>query len=150
MGYDSHNVEFDRVLATPVNLPVLSQSSFSVEPDVGEVGSFLSYTLRVRNTGVIDGLISASNPLPDSLALVPSSLQASGGTTSADGRVILWTVPVAVGDTATLTYTGIVTDIPPGLLMRNRVTLDDGLGNALLLDALARINNPIFLPIIFK
>jgi uncharacterized repeat protein (TIGR01451 family) len=150
MGYESHSIEFDRIVATPVNLPVLSQSSFSVEPDVGEVGGLLTYTLRVRNTGVVDGLISASNPLPDSLDLIPGSLQASDSTTWTDDRVILWTVPVAVGGTATLTYTGVVTDVPPGLVLRNRATLDDGLGNTLALDALVRIDSPIFLPIIFK
>ncbi len=152
MGYDNHHkIEFDRTIATPVNLPILSQSSFSVDPAVAEVGSHLTYTLRVRNTGVVDGLVSAYNPLPASIAIVPGSLQASGGTTSLDdGRVILWTVPVAVGNTATLTYTAIVTDIPPGLLLRNSATLDDGLGNVLFLDAMARINNPIFLPIVFK
>jgi len=151
VGYESHNVNFDRIVTTPVNLPILSQSSFSVEPVVGEVGSFLTYTLQVRNTGVVDGLISASNSLPDSLALVPGSLQASDGTPwTDDDRDILWTVPVAVGDTATLTYTGIVTDLPPGLVLRNRATLDDGLGNTSTFDALARIDNAIFLPIIYK
>jgi len=150
MGYDSHNIEFDRTVATPVNLPVFSQSSFSVDPVVAEVEGHLTYTLRVRNTGVVDGLISVSNPLPDSLALVPGSLQTSGGTAWTEDRVILWTVPVAVGETATLTYVGIVTDLPPGLMLRNQAMLDDGLGNVLLLDALARISNPIFLPIVFR
>ncbi len=151
MGYDNHKVEFDRTVATPVNLPILSQSSFSVNPVVAEVGSHLAYTLRVRNTGVVDGLVSVHNPLPAGISLVPGSLQASGGTTSLDdGRVIVWIVPVEVGNTATLSYTAIVTDVPPGLLLRNRATLDDGLGNVLLLDATARISNRIFLPIVFK
>lgn len=151
MGYDNHKVEFDRTVATPVNLPILSQSSFSVNPVVAEVGNHLTYTLRVRNTGVVDGLVSVHNPLPAGISLVPGSLQASGGTTSLDdGRVIVWIIPVAVGNTATLSYTAIVTDVPPGLLLRNRATLDDGLGNVLLLDATARISNPIFLPIVFK
>ncbi len=150
MGYENHHIEFDRIVATPVNVPVLSQSSFSVEPVVGEVASPLTYTLQVRNTGVVDGLVTATNPLPANLALVPDSLQISGGTTRLDGRVIVWDIPIAVGDSATLTYTAIVTEVPPGLVLRNRTTLDDGLGNTLLLDALARIDNPIFLPMIFK
>jgi uncharacterized repeat protein (TIGR01451 family) len=150
MGYDNHDIEFDRIAATPVNLPVLSQSSFGVQPIVGEIASPLTYTLQVRNTGVADGLVTATNPLPASLNLLPDSLQTSGGTIRLDDRVIVWDIPIAVGDTATLTYMAIVTGVPPGLVLRNRTTLDDGLGNTLLLDALARIGNPIFLPTIFK
>jgi uncharacterized repeat protein (TIGR01451 family) len=150
MGYENHHIEFDRIVATPLNVPVLSQSSFSVEPVVGEVASPLAYTLQVRNTGVVDGLVTATNPLPVNLALIPDSLQISGGATHLDGRVIVWEIPIAVGDSASLKYSAIVTDIPPGLVLRNRTTLDDGLGNTLLLDALARIDNPTFLPMILK
>jgi hypothetical protein len=50
-----------------------------------------------------------------------------------------------------LTYTATVTGIPPGLMLRNDVTLDDGLGNTRLLEALAKIKGiPTFLPVIFK
>jgi len=150
MGYDGHYIEFDRIGATTVNLPVLSRSSFSVVPAVGTVGSQLTYTLRVRNTGVADGLITVTNPLPASLALVPDTLQTSGGSVETDNRVIIWTVPVAVGETAALTYTAIVTDLPPGFVLRNRMLLDDGLGNVLPLDALARVSTAVFLPIISK
>jgi hypothetical protein len=150
MGYDSHHIGFDRVVATPVNLPILSQSSFSVEPALGEVDSLLAYTLQVRNTGVADGLITGTNPLPASLALVPGTLSASSGTTQVDNQVIVWSVPVAVGDTATLSYTAVVTDVPYRSVLRNRATLDDGLGNTTVLDALARILSPVFLPIIYK
>jgi uncharacterized repeat protein (TIGR01451 family) len=151
MGYDSHAIKFDRIAATTVNLPVLSESTFSVTPDVGERGSPLTYTLQVRNTGVADGLVTATNPLPANLALGPNIRQTGSGVLQTDGRVIIWTVPVPVEGSATLTYTATVTGIPPGLMLRNDVTLDDGLGNTRLLEALAKIKGiPTFLPVIFK
>jgi uncharacterized repeat protein (TIGR01451 family) len=151
MGYESHAIKFDRIAATAVNLPILSESTFSVTPDVGERGSLLTYTLQVRNTGIADGLVTATNPLPDSLALGPDIRQTGGSILQANRHLIVWTVPVPVGDTATLTYTATVTDIPPGFVLRNDVTLDDGLGNTHLLEALTKIKGvPTFLPVIFK
>ncbi|GAB4526418.1 MAG: hypothetical protein Kow0063_00650 [Anaerolineae bacterium] len=150
MGYDSHHIEFDQVVATPVNIPLLSQSSFNVVPASAEVGTLLTYTLYVRNTGVVDGVVTATNRLPDSLALVTDSLQASDGNFQVNEETITWVVPVAVGETDILTYTAFVVDLPPGLLLRNRVALDDGLGNVSLVEALAAIDNPIFLPLILK
>ncbi len=151
MGYDSHAIKFDRIAATSVNLPILSESTFNVTPDVGQRGSLLTYTLQVRNTGVADGLVTTTNLLPASLALTPNILKAGGGVLQTDGRVITWTVPVPVGDSAILTYTATVTDIPPGFVLRNHVLLDDGLSNIGSLEALARIKGmPTFLPVIFK
>jgi hypothetical protein len=151
MGYDGHAIKFDRIAATTVNLPILSESTFGVTPDTGEIGSLLTYTLQVRNTGVADGLITAINPLPASLALGPNIRQTASGILQTDGRVIVWTVPVPVGDSAVLTYTATVTGIPPGFVLRNDVTLDDGLGNTRLLEALTKIKGvPTFLPAIFK
>jgi uncharacterized repeat protein (TIGR01451 family) len=150
MGYGSHNIQFDRVVATSVNLPVLSQSSFSVQPATGEVGSLLTYTLRIENTGVADGLVTATNPLPSGLALVPNSLRTSGGTSRVEGQVIIWEVPVAVGDSVTLTYAAVVTAPPGGSVLRNHTMLDDGLGNTMFLDASATIGNSTFLPVVIK
>jgi hypothetical protein len=91
------------------------------------------------------------NLLPSSLALIPNSLQASGGITHTDGHTITWAVPVAVGDSATLTYAAVITEVPPGFLLLNGVTLDDGLGTILPLEALATVSGyPIYLPIIIK
>jgi uncharacterized repeat protein (TIGR01451 family) len=150
MGYDNHNIEFDRIVPTWVNLPVFSQSSFGVQPALGEVGSLLTFTLRVPNTGVADGLVTVTNPLPASLDLVPDTLQANSGTTQVEGGVVHWQVPVAVGDTAVLSYTAIITAPPSGLVLRNRATLDDGLGNTLFLEASAKVIGPILLPVILK
>ena len=151
MGYDDHHLEFDRIVATPVNVPLLSESSFNVTPSVGKEGSPLTYTLALRNTGVAQGLITASNALPTSLALIPDSLQVSSGIIQVDNRVITWTMPLAVGDVATLTYSAIVTDIPSGFLLLNRVRLDDGLGNTVIKEAIATVEGmPTFLPIILK
>jgi uncharacterized repeat protein (TIGR01451 family) len=151
MGYDSHFIQFDRIAATPINRPDLSQSTFSVTPTLGQKGDALTYTLQIRNTGVADGEVTMTNRLPDSLALVPDSLQPNIGVTQSNGQVITWNVSVAVGDSASLTYTAIITDIPPDFALRNRATLDDGLGNSLSLEALATVEGiPIYLPIVHK
>jgi uncharacterized repeat protein (TIGR01451 family) len=151
MGYDSHSIRFDRIAITPINLPSFSQSAFSVTPTSGEIGSVLTYTLQVHNTGTTDGLATTTNPLPSSLALIPNSLQASGGITHTDGRTITWTIPVAVGDSAALTYAAVITEVPPGFLLVNRAILDDDLGAILPLEALAIVSgDPTYLPIIIK
>jgi hypothetical protein len=95
--------------------------------------------------------VTAANSLPDSLALVPDSLKAGSGNIQLEGRVITWTVPVAVGEVATLSYTAVISQVPSGLVLRNRVVLDDGLGPALPLDAWARVKGmDTFLPVILK
>jgi uncharacterized repeat protein (TIGR01451 family) len=151
MGYGEHVIKFDRIADTTLNMPVLSQSTFSVTPTLAEKGDLLTYTLRVSNTGVVDALVTATNALPDSLALVPATLQASSGITQTDGRAIAWTVPVSVGEAAALTYTALITQVPSGFVVHNRATLDDGLGHLLSLDAPAMIKGlPLYLPIILK
>jgi hypothetical protein len=151
MGYDNHAIEFDRIAVTPVNRSDLSQSTFSVTPTVGERGSMLTYTLGISNSGVSDALVTAVNPLPDSLYLITSSLQASGGTTQTDGKVVTWTVPVSIDELAKLTYTALISDIPPGFVLHNRATLNDGLGNHVPVEAVATVKGYTnFLPIILK
>jgi uncharacterized repeat protein (TIGR01451 family) len=150
IGYDSHFVQFDRVVATAVNLPVLSQSTFSVTPGVGQKGTQLTYVLHIVNTGVADGLVTATNRVPTVLTLAPNTLQANGGDVDINDGVIMWDVPVAVGASASLTYSAILTDVPSGSKLRNRAMLDDGLGNTLPLDALASVERSLFLPLILK
>jgi uncharacterized repeat protein (TIGR01451 family) len=153
MGYDEHAIQFDRIAVTSVDLPDLSQSTFSViTPPVVERGSPLTYTLLVRNSGVVDALVTAVNPLPDSLALTLDTLQASGGITQTNGHVITWTIPVSVGESARLTYTSMITDIPSGFKLRNHSVLDNGLGQLLSLEAPAVTVKgiPTFLPVTLK
>jgi uncharacterized repeat protein (TIGR01451 family) len=151
MGYASHFIQFDRIATTAVNAPLLTQSVFSVTPASGERGGWLTYTLEISNTGVAGDVVTATNSLPDSLALVSDSLKAGSGNIQLEGRVITWTVPVAVGEVATLSYTAVISQVPPGFVLRNRVVLDDGLGHALPLDAWARVKGmDTFLPVILK
>ena len=150
--YDfSSPLQFDRIAATPINWPDLSQSTFSVTPTLGQKGDVLTYTLQIRNTGVADGEVTMTNRLPDSLALIPNSLQPNIGVIQSNGQVITWNVSVAVGNTASLTYTAIIADIPPDFALRNRATLAEGLGSSLSLEAIATVKGiPIFLPIVLK
>jgi hypothetical protein len=110
----------------------------------------LNYLLQVRNTGVTDGLVTASNPLPRVLDVVTGTLLSSGGTVQTRDRVITWTVPVAVGEAVTLTYEAVITGLPSGSALGNRVILDDGLGNLLSLNAVATIERPLYLPVVLK
>jgi uncharacterized repeat protein (TIGR01451 family) len=151
MGYDSHFIQFDRIATMDINVPLLSQSAFSVTPPVGERGGLLTYTLEISNTGVAGDVVTATNSLPGSLELVSDSLKVSGGTLQEDGRAITWTVPVAVGEVATLSYTAVISQVPPGFVLRNHAVLDDGLGHTLPLDAWARVKGMgTFLPTILK
>ena len=62
IGYDSHAIKFDRVAFTPVNVPLLNQSTFSASTSVGKRSSLLTYTLRVRNIGVVESVVTGVRP----------------------------------------------------------------------------------------
>jgi hypothetical protein len=151
MGYADHFIKFDRIANTAVNLPVLSQSVFSTTTQPGYLDRPLTYTLLAWNTGSAGGVVTATNQLPADLALVVESVQASRGVAVASDRVISWSVPLAVGDSALLTYTGIVSHIPADFSMRNRAVLDVGLGHALPIEAVTpMVGIPAYWPIILR
>ena len=89
IGYAEHSVLFDRVVPSRVNAPRLDGSMFLVSPTAGQIGDVLTYTLHVHNRGVGTAVLTAINPLPAQLRLLPDSLQVSHGAAAQRGVVPL-------------------------------------------------------------
>ncbi|HEU4911715.1 MAG TPA: DUF5979 domain-containing protein, partial [Actinomycetes bacterium] len=102
-------VTFTNARVTPPP-PTGSVTKTSV-PATGTVvapGQKIDYTVTVKNTGqaAITGA-PVVDTLPSHVTVVPGTVS-DGGTTSADGRSITWTVTLAPGATKSLTYQGLV------------------------------------------
>ncbi len=151
MGYDSHSVYFDRIASTYVNYPLLTQSSFQVTPANVSEGEWLTYTLRLRNTGYGAAQATAGNQLPLYLQVDETSIRVSQGSVQHTAGELHWSADVPESSTAVMTYTGVLTGIPANFRLVNPVSLSDGLGNQLHLQAVAQINGiGYFLPSVFK
>jgi uncharacterized repeat protein (TIGR01451 family) len=137
IGYDEHQISFDRWTRTWVGIADLSTSTMEVDRGTARPGDSLLYTITLRNTGFA-GASPASlvNPIPEYTTYVPNSLSISGGGAGAeDGGVITWTGPMEIGASVTITYGVTVNDRPAGFTITNRATVYDDYGNPLELTA---------------
>jgi uncharacterized repeat protein (TIGR01451 family) len=112
-----------------VNAPDLSSSEIGVDKEVAEPGDVLTYTITLRNDGVIDApAAKLENTIPSYTAYVPDSLWASEGDVYYDEGVISWTGGVGVGASVTITYKASVTTARADFSIVNVVYIDDGYG----------------------
>ena len=131
MGYDSHQILFDRVASVYVNYPILSSSVFTGSPLAVGQGDWLTFTLQANNTGFGSADATVENLLPVYLAVSSEDIHVNSGDVALVGRQIDWSIPLAESGSATMTYTGWLTRIPPSFVLRNSATVDDGLDNQL-------------------
>jgi uncharacterized repeat protein (TIGR01451 family) len=151
MGYDNHRILFDRENYIHVNYPLLSDSTFTVSPSSVATGDWLTYTLRVHNTGFGNAAVTVDNPLPAQLDVSESNLWVSEGDAQLNGRQIVWSVPLSESHHAVMTYTGWLTRIPSGFVLRNHASLYDGLRDRTELHTVAVVDSvQMRLPLIFK
>jgi uncharacterized repeat protein (TIGR01451 family) len=129
LGYVEHRIYFDRTTTTRVNAPDLSSSKIEVDKEVAEPGDVLTYTITLRNDGVIDApTAKLENVIPSYTVYVPDSLWASEGDVYYDEGVISWTGGVRVGASVTITYKASVTTARADFSIVNVVYIDDGYG----------------------
>ncbi len=110
-----HNVTFDRAALVPVNIANWSQSTLSVSPTRVALNNKLTYTLRLRNTGLVDApLITVTGEIPPHLLPLSISPPAAGGggTGTFGGGSLLWQTPVSRNQVVTLTFTAQVIAVP--------------------------------------
>jgi uncharacterized repeat protein (TIGR01451 family) len=151
LAYPEHNILFDRVATTKVNFPALNGSTMSVVPtrDV-EAGDVLTYTIVLKNTGLVDDpMVTTTNTLPPMLDLV-SVDNPTQGTAIPAGNGILWTTPLARNEVATLTYQVVISYETSGSI-KNTAYIADGFNDPVALTARTLFKSlPVYLPFVSK
>jgi len=130
VGYDDHYVLFDREVDVRVNVPNLSASTITVDKETAERGEPLTYTIVLRNEGII--LASSAvltNVIPAHVAYVPGSLSTEGNPPAdCDGEKVIWWGPLGLGSPVTITYGAVVSTTKGDLSIRNVAHLEDNFG----------------------
>ncbi|MDY7041749.1 MAG: hypothetical protein SVX38_12880 [Chloroflexota bacterium] len=123
-----HGLSFRRHAVVRVNAPDLSPSTLTVNQDTARPGDVLTYTILLRNEGIIDAvgaIISA--PVPAHTTYVSGSLSAQGGGTLDDSDgLIRWSGTVSLGVPVTVTYRVVVHDA--WVTVVSRADIEDGYG----------------------
>jgi uncharacterized repeat protein (TIGR01451 family) len=151
LAYPAHGILFDRVSDLYVNFPDLNRSSMTVTPAQGlQAGNLLTYTVVLRNDGLVDNpVVTLTNTLPHLLELVSLDTP-SQGTLLSGGKSLTWTTALAKNEVATLTYRAVIS-YEAGIAVENTAYVQDGLNPTLALTARAAFKRMHFyLPIIWK
>jgi uncharacterized repeat protein (TIGR01451 family) len=137
IGYEEHQIAFDRWARTWVGIADLFGSTMEVDRVTARPGDSLFYTVVLRNAGFAAASpASLVNTIPEYTTYIPGSLSVSGGGVGGeDGGVVTWTGSIDVGISVTITYGVTVDAHPAGFTVTNRATVYDDYGNPLELTA---------------
>ena len=147
-----HDLSFTRTARTRVNAPDLEPSLYIVDRDTARPGETLTYTLILRNDGLVDAPSAwLTNPVPMNTTYLAGSLALNGGglASEADG-IITWTGPLPCDQPVTLTYQSAVANYA-GYDIVGRARLSDGYGEVW--DKVASTAVPrleVYLPLIYR
>jgi fibronectin-binding autotransporter adhesin len=128
----------------PAQQPDLSQSNKTVNLTSVEGGDILTYTLVVRNLSAVSATAMLTDAIPNHTIYVPGSVQASSSTTlTVENGQVRWSGQVITGTPVIIQFAVEVTmtGLSVGDVITNVVTLEDGLGNVVMLEAQS-IYNP--------
>ena len=139
--HGDQGITFHRWTRTRVNAPDLEPSTFTVAPTEAQPGDVLTYTLIVRNQGVIDApAVSISMPVPAYTAFLSGLLHTGTGAVPIGGPAgISWHGPVPLGDAVTITCRVVITSPRRPLRIQGRAYLDDGYGMTITRQAVAEV-----------
>ena len=132
IGYDDHSVLFDREVDVRVNVPDLSTSAITVDKETAEDGEPLTYTIVLRNEGIIDASSAVlTNVIPAQVAYVSGSISTEGTpSANCDGEKVTWAGPLFLNTPVTITYGAVVSTTRGNLTIRNVMHLEDDFGYA--------------------
>ena len=151
LDYAEHKILFDRIATVYVNFPDLQASSFNSTPAQGvETRDILTYTLVLKNTGLVDDpMVTTTNTLPHMLELIGVD-PPSQGNVAINGKTIRWTTPLAKDGVATLTYRTVIS-YRSSTPIRNIAYVNDNINDQLILKAITSYQaHDNFLPVILK
>lgn len=137
IGYEEHQIAFDRWARTWVGIADLSACTLEVDKATARPADPLLYTLTLRNAGFAAASpATLVNPIPEYTTYIPDSLSITGGGVGVeDGGVITWTGPIDIGASVIITYGVTVNARPTGFSITNRATVYDDYGNPVELTA---------------
>jgi len=101
-----HDLTFTRTARTRINAPDLDTSLYAADRDTARPGETLTYTLVLRNDGLVDAPSAwLNNPVPVNTTYVTDSLALQGGgvASEVDGA-ITWAGTLLRDQPVTLTY----------------------------------------------
>nr|NIO70149.1 DUF11 domain-containing protein [Anaerolineae bacterium] len=113
-----------------VNVPDLSPSTITADKETAEHGEPLTYTIVLRNEGIIDASSAVlTNVIPAHIAYVPGSISTEGTPqANCDGEKVTWSGPLGLGSPVTITYGAVVSTTRGDLTIRNVAHLEDDFG----------------------
>jgi uncharacterized repeat protein (TIGR01451 family) len=128
VGFDG---KIYRIVDTSAPAAALETTTFAVTPDSAVAGDVATYRLVLRNTGgATDGAVHAQIAVPNALAYLPNSLQATAGIVDdASAPTLHWQGALYPSQVVTVTY---------------RVSVNSGVSGAI--DTTAQITAPQILP----
>ncbi|CAG7651182.1 hypothetical protein PAESOLCIP111_06263 [Paenibacillus solanacearum] len=113
---------FSQNVITPVSQPALSVAK-TVSSTTATVGDTIVYTSTVTNSGNIGATTTLTDPLPAGTSLVANSVLLNGATLpGADPSAGIPLGLIAPGTTATLTFSAVITSLPPTQQLVNQST----------------------------
>ncbi|MBI4320340.1 MAG: DUF11 domain-containing protein [Chloroflexi bacterium] len=118
------------VTNTVSSAPDFTTSTKSVSATTATPGDTITYTIRLTNTGNVDATAAlVTDIVPGNLTYASNSLTATVGTPSYGVGSVLWTGPVTVGSSITITYRATLSSpLPNGTVITNTAQVDNGLG----------------------
>ena len=121
---------FRRQAIVRVNAPDLSPSTFTVDQSTARPGDALTYTVVLRNEGIIDAVgATISAPVPAHTTYVSGSLSVQGsGTLDDSDGLMRWSGTVSLDVPVTVTYRVVVRDA--WVTVVGRLDMEDGYGES--------------------
>jgi len=139
-----------RTATTRINRPDMSPSVKTVDKAFAIEGERLHYSIVLSNDGTADAdSVVLTDTLPANTEYVPGSGWASKGDFLGFG--LMWTGPISVGESVTVTFDVTVAGGTLRLPIINTAQIDDGMGTVIT-RSVTTIANPwrLLLPIIVK
>ncbi len=147
-----HGLAFTRTARTRINAPDLDTSVYAVDRDTARPGETLTYTLILRNDGLLDAPSACvTNPVPINTAYLTGSLTLQGGgVVSHSAGAIMWRGPLLLGQPVTLTYQTVITN-HAGYDIVGHAWVSDGYGEVWEKTAITAVPFfEVYLPLVFR
>jgi uncharacterized repeat protein (TIGR01451 family) len=140
---------FTTVLLQPA--PVLITSAKVVQPLAVQPGDLLEFQVHVNNSGNLAAGVRVTDTLPAWLELANQPWSTPGtGQPAVDGATITWSGDVPAGEGATIGFEAWLRSAPPGGVVSNTAWIADGLHPVLAAEAVARVWQRVYLPLVLR
>lgn len=102
ISYDRHHLTFEKIAATRIDTPNLSQASLTFRPAPAPIGQIVTLTARLPNDGPAGPTVSATIRLPEALLPITRSLWSNDGQVWLVPGRVLWQGAIDSGRVVTI------------------------------------------------